>query len=788
MFSNKVSLGLPTFESEINDLGLNQDRGISKKRTHISKAASSKRDLTRNSSMLLDDPSFSPNNGRFLNAELDPLERKKKRTNNLQNLNIIPEDYSPKVTFKGSVTARPKSPMLFIPREIFYPNGQMFQSPYKSDSDSFRFTKTKQQFHLPQQFQLQTPLNKSSSSGTGFISFDELIKSHRGNESDLLDKFQDMPRSKEKVTKHLQYQRTQYDNWNKNLSELQTYTHKMLDETISKKEKVEKMMPKIRIYPSKRLNKEIFKGIEGFEADDDSILSQSKDKNDYVPNVLSYNNRGLIDRKLKVFKYRPNEQVEWAPEARENSTLVAFGRYGYLFGGISGGALDTMAVVDATQGTWSNVTHRGEIPKPRCAHTAVPYKKTLIVFGGASSFNTQLKIRECYNDLFTFSTETKEWRLIKQSGAFVQARRNHVAVIFGRYMLIHGGINTYGEYLNDIKVLNLTNMKWSECFVENEEESGIAHHAAVEVFHPDRRRLSLNKMGELPQPPKLPHIPHEGIYFYGGKLETGKILNTIRVLTVGNKSIKWETLNTIGKPPEPRYAHVMVYYDRLNSLIIHGGRNDESKQTTRGAFNDIAVFHLENLNWINVTKLGYGIVPRYSHTGTLFGSRLVVFGGMNFDSFIDPSIEQIELEQTTVIKVVKEQGEFGQNNVVSLPALKFTNTENQNVNFKDDEITPSKTLVEENLTSNHVVSFLPQPTKEELQKVEEESEDEQNQISQKEQAKIRAAKRFFTTYIPNTALANSLLKNTSPKNRTSLEMSKTKSNIERSAKRSGGLA
>ena len=110
-----------------------------------------------------------------------------------------------------------------------------------------------------------------------------------------------------------------------------------------------------------------------------------------------------------------------------------------------------------------------------------------------------------------WSTETEEWRKIKHTGEAVEGRRNHIAVIVGRYMIIHGGMNTEGEYLNDIKILNMTTMKWSSCHADGENEFGVAQHTAVAIYHPDRRRKSLNKLGDLTQPPKLPHSSKEGI-------------------------------------------------------------------------------------------------------------------------------------------------------------------------------------------------------------------------------------------------------------------------------------
>jgi len=44
---------------------------------------------------------------------------------------------------------------------------------------------------------------------------------------------------------------------------------------------------------------------------------------------------------------------------------------------------------------------------------------------------------------------------LKGNGDLVEPRRNHAAVIVGKHMLIHGGIDNKGTYLNDLMIFNL---------------------------------------------------------------------------------------------------------------------------------------------------------------------------------------------------------------------------------------------------------------------------------------------------------------------------------------------
>ena len=61
---------------------------------------------------------------------------------------------------------------------------------------------------------------------------------------------------------------------------------------------------------------------------------------------------------------------------------------------------------------------------------------------------------------------TYEWKTIHAGGEWLDFRRNHSAVIVGKYMMIHGGINNKNSYLNDYFNLDLTSLKWSKAVVE----------------------------------------------------------------------------------------------------------------------------------------------------------------------------------------------------------------------------------------------------------------------------------------------------------------------------------
>lgn len=53
-----------------------------------------------------------------------------------------------------------------------------------------------------------------------------------------------------------------------------------------------------------------------------------------------------------------------------------------------------------------------------------------------------------------------QFKQIRCYGEFIEARRNHTAVVVGRYMFVIGGINANQTMIGDVCTLNLENFKW----------------------------------------------------------------------------------------------------------------------------------------------------------------------------------------------------------------------------------------------------------------------------------------------------------------------------------------
>lgn len=61
--------------------------------------------------------------------------------------------------------------------------------------------------------------------------------------------------------------------------------------------------------------------------------------------------------------------------------------------------------------------------------------------------------------LLYFFSESYKWKYIRPIGDLVDARRNHVATVVGRFMIINGGISPKDQYLNDFWSFDFSNKK-----------------------------------------------------------------------------------------------------------------------------------------------------------------------------------------------------------------------------------------------------------------------------------------------------------------------------------------
>jgi len=107
-----------------------------------------------------------------------------------------------------------------------------------------------------------------------------------------------------------------------------------------------------------------------------------------------------------------------------------------------------------------------------------------------------------------------------------------------------------------------------------------------------------------------------------------------------------------GTPPSPRYNHAMKFFKYLNCLIIYGGRNDEMNC----CFSDIFALNLESLIWTRLNNFDNKYNEcKCSFASDLYKTRMLIFGGINFNGFIDNDLYVVEFDDSGQKKRSLEQ-------------------------------------------------------------------------------------------------------------------------------------
>ncbi|KAL4466060.1 hypothetical protein ABPG74_004297 [Tetrahymena malaccensis] len=349
------------------------------------------------------------------------------------------------------------------------------------------------------------------------------------------------------------------------------------------------------------------------------------------------------------------EQNHWKPDIRECQSLIVEGKKGYLFGGVGKELYNTIVELDLETFKWQEVKTsqmNGNIPSARFGHSCNLYKKNLIFFGGEyRQTQNQIKFRDCLLDVYSYNLETRTWKYITCTGGPLQPRRNHASCIIGRNLLVHGGVNNKDQSLRDMWFLDLGTQTWSESVVNGEFES--SYHKCVPVYHSQRcGKINIYKAAELKVTKWGANIQQEGVYFFGGKNTKGEILGDLKILRTDVKPMQWIKPETKGVGPKNRYGHTMEFSQEFNFIVIHGGKNDNEPEVY---FSDLFLFNVDDFNWIKIQVHGRQPYARFNHSSSIYESKLVVFGGINLDGFLQPHVSVLELDNVIAGKMQERE-------------------------------------------------------------------------------------------------------------------------------------
>ena len=358
------------------------------------------------------------------------------------------------------------------------------------------------------------------------------------------------------------------------------------------------------------------------------------------------------------------------PESREQFSLLINENTLYLIGGLRCiYSQEELWTCDIPTFTWTKIkSNTGAFF--RFGHTAI-FDKTfskIFIYGGQTKYEQFALLNKNENlyrycGLEYYDINQNEWdRPIISISNQPPLRKNHIAELIGSELVIMGGINESNQIFNDVYSLNLnfpngTKEKWKKVDISQILEGpyvfGHSSSLAVQNAIAKSNKVSLYKYPDQERKYKLgvfiDKIKIKGLYIFGGKtksLGTSGLSNDLYVLIIGKKPCVWKKFDkVIGDKPTPRYFHSMNYYEPGNFLIIHGGRNDTFSDSF--ALNDTYIFDLEFLEWHRVVLYsnieGFMVMPRCAHRSVIHGNKLIIFGGMNNQSYIGSCLFMINL-------------------------------------------------------------------------------------------------------------------------------------------------
>lgn len=207
----------------------------------------------------------------------------------------------------------------------------------------------------------------------------------------------------------------------------------------------------------------------------------------------NYNGRYLNDiqmldlKTLKWSKIEPKldlgspSSVEVASQAIlppcAGHSLVRWGTKLLALGGHTKDSSDTVTVraFDTEIHTWSILKSYGKPPLARGGQSVNLVGSTLVMFGGEDSK------RHLQNDLHILDLETMTWDAIEAVGMPPAPRSDHTtAVHLDRYLLVFGG-GSHSTCFNDLHVLDLQTMEWSQPQLQGHLLTPRAGHAGVTI-------------------------------------------------------------------------------------------------------------------------------------------------------------------------------------------------------------------------------------------------------------------------------------------------------------------
>ena len=303
--------------------------------------------------------------------------------------------------------------------------------------------------------------------------------------------------------------------------------------------------------------------------------------------------------------------------------------------------------IDNINGKWECIPDggNGEVPMARTESSMISYGKYVFLFGGIDMTNlanigedndneAEVEVDSgisLFNDLYVLNTETWEWKYVGESGCEIDGRSNHTLNIIetnlnNKYLVLFGGAHPEKGPSNDTYIAKLPStsegISVEDFFVKWEQ-------VKTEVKPSAREMHASCTLGKK-------------LYISGGKIGAD-LFDDVWEFSIeeegeGNddkKKYLWKKVSHMSLTT-PRCGHGMVTA-AINSrdIIIFGGVVGTSFMSGISIKSDFIAYKVPkegdtSSKWINIYENNEKISPRFaSSLCSKDDGTLVVFGGVN---------------------------------------------------------------------------------------------------------------------------------------------------------------
>jgi N-acetylneuraminic acid mutarotase/ElaB/YqjD/DUF883 family membrane-anchored ribosome-binding protein len=284
------------------------------------------------------------------------------------------------------------------------------------------------------------------------------------------------------------------------------------------------------------------------------------------------------------------------PTPRNCVAATSCGSKFYVFGGIGQSEKEKFNElwsfdVEDQDKKWVKLETHGDIPSARYCTTINCFEDKLVVFGGFDG--------DRLNTVHFLNLRTLEWKFVVTTGEIPEKRSHHTAALIGNRLIVFGGLSQEGRRLNDLHVLDLKTMTWSQPQISGQPPSPRLGHVSA-ILQLSRTVLAI-------------------FGGYGGPDGHTKF-NDLYLLHFD--TMTWTRPIVMGTTPPGMYAHQAIAI--RDKLLVFGG---DFGVHHRNLSNDIYIFELGNMKWTKVKATGDLPPPRSHFCAAAVNGILVVFGG-----------------------------------------------------------------------------------------------------------------------------------------------------------------